>query len=143
MQKIKIKKVKNKKDYNKTIKIREIVFIAEQKVSRELEMDGLDKACEHFIVNLINKPIGCARIRKTNDFIKLERIAILKKYRGKGFGRELTNFLIKYCKDKGFNKIYLHSQLYISDFYKKLGFKKIGKKFLEANIEHIKMILKI
>jgi predicted GNAT family N-acyltransferase len=143
VQKLKIIKVWNNKEYNQTIKIREIVFIMEQNVSKELEMDQFDKESEHFIAYLNNNPIGCARIRKVYDYVKLERIAILKEYRGNGFGRELTNFLINYCNKKGFNEIHINSQIYVSNFYEKLGFKKIGEKFLEANIEHIEMILKI
>ena len=103
-------------------------------------MDEFDKDAKHFIVYLKNKSIGCARIRKINNYVKLERIAILKEYRGRGFGKDLTNFLINYCKKIGFNEIQLHSQIYISNFYEKLGFKSIGKKFLEADIEHIEMI---
>jgi len=143
MEKLNIKQVKNKHEYNKTINIRETVFIKEQNVPKEIEMDEFDKESEHFIVYLKNIPIGCARIRKINDYLKLERIAILKEYRGKGFGKDLTNFLINYCKKKGINEIRLHSQIYISNFYEKLGFKRIGKKFLEADIEHIEMIRRI
>ena len=143
MKNLDIKKVKSKQEFNKTIKIRETVFIEEQSVPKEIEIDELDKKAEHFIVYLKNKPIGCARIRKINNYAKLERIAILKEFRGKGFGRDLTNFLINYCKKIGLNEIHLHSQIYVSNFYKKLGFKSIGKKFLEADIEHIEMIKKI
>lgn len=143
MEKLNIKQVKNKKEYNKILKIREIVFIKEQNVPKEIEMDEFDKDAKHFIVYLKNKSIGCARIRKINNYVKLERIAILKEYRGRGFGKDLTNFLINYCKKIGFNEIQLHSQIYISNFYEKLGFKSIGKKFLEADIKHIKMIRRI
>ncbi len=140
MELIVIKIVNNKKEFKETINIRNIVFIQEQNVPKDIEIDGLDFEADHFLVFLKNKPIGCARIRKINNFAKLERIAILKKYRGRGFGKVLTNFLINYCKKKGFNEIRIHSQIYVSGFYEKLGFKIIGKKFLEANIEHIEMI---
>ncbi|MGF3554706.1 MAG: GNAT family N-acetyltransferase [Thermoplasmatota archaeon] len=140
MVELKIKIVKSKNEFNEILNIRETVFIKEQNVPKEIEMDDFDKESELFIVYLKNKPIGCARIRKINDYAKLERIAILKEYRGKGYGKALTNFLIGYCKKKGFKKIKLHSQVYVANFYKKLGFKTIGKKFLEADIEHIQMI---
>ncbi len=139
MDNLVIKKVKSKSDLNKEIKIRNEVFIKEQRVPINLEIDGLDNESEHFLAFLNNKPIGCARIRYNKNYAKLERIAILKIFRKKGFGKKLTQFLIDYCKEKNVSKIYIHSQLYVSDFYKKFDFKTIGNIFFEAGIEHVKM----
>jgi predicted GNAT family N-acyltransferase len=143
VSKSKIKKVKNKSEIDKVFEIRTNVFVKEQKVPPDLEIDGLDSESEHFVVYLDNKIIGCARIRTKNNFAKLERIAIIKEHRNKGFGKELTKFLIDYCKQKKFDEIRLNSQIYVSDFYKKLGFKSKGKNFFEAGIEHIEMYMKI
>ena len=137
-----IKKVNNKNDLEKTINIRKNVFIKEQKVPLYLEINGLDSEAEHFIAYLKNVPIGCARIRTNKNYAKLERIAILKKYRGKGFGKQLTKFLIDYCKQKNYSEIRLHSQIYVADFYKKIGFIIRGKPFYEAGIEHVEMYMK-
>jgi predicted GNAT family N-acyltransferase len=138
-----IKKVNNKQDFDNTLKIRKVVFIEEQKVPLDIELDGLDNEAEHFIAYLDDKEIGCARIRIKNRIAKLERIAIIKKHRNKGFGTKLTFFLINYCKKKDFQEIILHSQTYVSDFYKKFDFKKRGSTFYEAGIEHIEMFLEI
>lgn len=143
MKKLHIKKVQDKNDFKKTIAIRKNVFIKEQKVPPDIEIDGLDPEAEHFIAYFNNKPIGCARIRTKDNYAKLERIAIIKEYRGKGYGAELTKFLINYCKQKIFKEICLHSQIYISNFYKKFGFKSKGKHFFEAGIEHVEMFMKI
>lgn len=136
---LKIKKAKNKGDLNNSIKIRKNVFIKEQKVPISIELDGFDSEAEHFIAYLKERPIGCARIRTNKNYAKLERIAIVKEYRGKGFGTQLTRFLMDYCKQNNFHEVRLHSQTYVSDFYKKLGFKTIGKTFFEAGIEHVEM----
>ena len=143
MSKLKIRKVKNKNELDETFEIRKIVFVEEQNVPIDLEMDGLDNEAEHFIAYINKKPIGCARIRIKNNFAKLERIAIIKEYRNNRFGKQLTKFLIDYCKQKKFDEIRLHSQTYVSDFYKKLGFKAIGENFFEAGIEHVEMYIKI
>jgi predicted GNAT family N-acyltransferase len=143
VNKLKIKKVKNKNELDKVFEIRTNVFVKEQNVPIDLEMDGLDREAEHFIAYVNNKPIGCARIRIKNNFAKLERIAIIKEHRNKGFGKQLTKFLIDYCKQKKFDEIRLHSQIYVSDFYKKLGFKPVGENFFEAGIAHIEMYMKI
>lgn len=142
MADVQIEKVNTKKSLNRVYNIRKKVFIEEQKVPVELEMDEHDETSEHFILYLNKKPIGCARIRY-NSFAKLERIAILKEYRNQGYGSKLTEYLIQYCKDKKIGRIIIHSQMYIVDFYKKFGFKPVGEPFYEAGIEHVKMILEL
>ena len=138
---LEIRIVEKREELDGVIEIRKNVFVKEQKVSLDLEIDGLDSDAEHVIAYLDHEPIGCARIR-TNNYAKLERIAIIEEHRGKGFGKQLTDFLINYCKQKNFDEIRLHSQTYVSGFYKKCGFKIRGKPFFEAGIEHVEMYLK-
>ena len=143
MDSLQIKLVTNKEDFEQVINIRKEVFIKGQNVPLDIEIDGLDPESEHFIAYLENEPIGCARIRTNKNYARLERIAILKKYRCNGFGTELTKFLIDYCRKQNYVEIILHSQNYVIDFYKKFGFKIKGETFLEANIEHKEMVLDI
>lgn len=143
MNKLEVKEIKNPEDLEIAFDIRKIVFVKEQNVPIDLEMDGLDSQAKHFIAYLRKIPIGCARISIEGKCAKLERIAIIKEYRNMGFGKELTNNLIKYCKQQNFKEIRLHSQAYISDFYKKLGFEPIGKNFFEAGIDHIEMFMRL
>ena len=122
MNTLKIKLVKSKEDLEQTINIRKEVFIKEQNVPLDIEIDGLDLESEHFIAYLNNEPIGCARIRTNKNYTKLERIAIIKKHRYKGFGTQLIKFLIDYCRKKNFGEIIIHSQTCVIDFYEKFGF---------------------
>ena len=124
-------------------KIRENVVIKVQNVPEKREKDELDKTAKHVIVIYKNKQIGCARIRFINKKAKLERIALLKKFRSKGFGKAIMDYLINYCKKKKVKEINLHSQYYIKDFYKSCGFKQRGKIFMDAGIKHIDMYLKL
>jgi predicted GNAT family N-acyltransferase len=135
-----IKKVSNEDEFKKVLQIRTEVFIKEQNVPEEIELDGYDDQADHFIAFYENRPIGCARVR-INKYAKLERIAILKNQRGKGFGKQLTNFLIEYCKNQDIQEIRMHSQVYVADFYKKIGFETVGNTFFEAGIEHVEMVL--
>lgn len=139
----KIKRVTTNKELQQVIDIRTKVFVEEQLVPYELEVDGLDDKAEHLIAYVNNNPVGCARIRIINRYAKLERIAVMKDHRGKGFGRKITEFLISYCKQKNVDEIRLHAQMYTADFYKKLGFLERGKTFFEADIEHIEMYMSI
>jgi predicted GNAT family N-acyltransferase len=139
---LEIKKTMDEQKLEQVLNIRKKVFIKEQKVPVDIEIDGLDDESEHFIAKLNGKTIGCARVRTFNNYVKLERIAVLKEHRGKGYGKQITNFLIDYYKKKDTDEIRLHSQISVADFYKKLGFKKRGEIFLEAEIEHVEMYMK-
>ncbi len=138
--KIKIDVVRGR-DIEKALLIRKTVFVEEQGVNPSVEFDGTDDEAEHVLLYLDDKPIGCARVRYFVNKAKLERIAILKDYRGKGFGKALTEFLVDLCRRKGMSEIYIHSQVYVEGFYKKIGFKERGAVFNEAGIPHIEMYM--
>ena len=80
---LKIRLIKNKEELQQVLRIRNIVFVRGQKVSKQKEIDGFDDNAKHVIVLYKNYPIGCARIRLIGKEAKLERIALLNKYRGK------------------------------------------------------------
>ena len=105
--------------------------------------DSFDKIAKHAIVFSNKKTIGCARLRFVGKKAKLERIAVLKKYRNKGIGKLIMDYLIGYCKNKKTGEIIVHSQYYAKEFYTKFGFKRRGKIFMDAGIKHVEMIKKI
>lgn len=144
MEHLKIQKITSKEDLEKALKIREIVFIKGQKVPIKRERDGLESKYIHFLAKYKNKYIATARIRPLNKKeAKFERIAVLKSYRKKGIGLAIIKYMIKYCKKNKFKKISLGAQLPSLKFYKKAGFKTKDKIFLDANIKHKKMIMKL
>ena len=140
MSELRVKKVETDQELEQVFKIRKEVFIEEQNVPTEIEMDEFDETAEHFIAYIDEAPVGCARLRR-NGFVKLERIAIIREQRNKGYGTQLTKYLIDISK-KNNKEIMMHSQDYIKDFYKKFGFAIVGEPFYEAGIKHVKMVLK-
>jgi predicted GNAT family N-acyltransferase len=74
--------------------IRKTVFIDEQKISYEDEYDFTEKEALPFLLFHQGIAVGASRIRFENDYAKLERICILKPYRGKGLGRILLDEMI-------------------------------------------------
>ncbi len=139
---ISIKSVEDEEEMKGALRIRKSVFIEEQGIPEEREMDGLDEEATHFLVEHDGDYIGTARIRIMDEKGKLERISVLKPYRGRGYGRELVKYLTEYCRDRGLSEVVLHSQLRQKDFYEKCGFEPRGEVFLEAGIKHIKMVYK-
>ena len=79
-----------------------------------------------------------ARWRKTEKGVKLERFAVLQKYRGCGVGKRLVEEVVKDVLPLKLS-IYLHAQIQVVDFYEKLNFIKEGNLFEEAGIQHYLM----
>ena len=140
-QSLEIRFIQNKKDYDEILDVRHRVFVREQKVPSSLEFDELDGEATHVIVKLRNETIGCARIRSIEGKLKLERIAILKEHRKKGFGTRLVNYLIEYCKRRKIKEIVIHAQYSRKRFYEGFGFQWRGAPFSEAGIKHIEMYI--
>lgn len=142
MKEFTVRLIRNKNEYATVLRIRKIVFIKGQNVPAAIERDRHETSSKHFIAFYRNKPVGCARLRFVDDKIKLERVAVLESCRGKGFGAAIMQHLIRYAKKKKPEEIYVNAQCHVGDFYKKLGFKPVGKIFSEAGIEHIRMRMK-
>ena len=134
---LKIQLVKTKKEYEDILEIRKKVFVEEQNVPFNIEIEH-EEDSRHVICFIDQLAVGTGRWRKTKNGIKLERFAVLTDFRNKGIGKEIVNFILSEISSN--NTIYLHAQEAVVNFYKKLGFKVSGKKFYEADILHSKMI---
>jgi predicted GNAT family N-acyltransferase len=121
-------------------RIREKVFVEEQKVSREEEYDSHEEEAIHFLVYADGIPAGTARWRKTDKGVKLERFAVLPEHRNKGAGMALVNAVLNDVLPLN-EPVYLNAQLSAVGLYKKAGFREEGELFYEANIPHYRMVL--
>ncbi len=120
-------------------RIRERVFIEEQRVPREIEWDGEDERCSHFLaLTEAGQAVGCARLTPTGQ---IGRMAVLPEHRGSGLGRRLLDEAIEEAKRHGLEKVHLHAQIHAADFYRKAGFLPVGGEFMEAGIPHQAMEL--
>ena len=116
--------------------IRYEVFVGEQNVPEELEIDGLDGEAKHVLAFVDALPIGTGRILRDGH---IGRVAVLKNYRGLGIGKSIMKELIKWAQDKSLKKVWLSSQWHAHSFYLDLGFDCVGEIYKEAGIDHIKM----
>lgn len=130
-------------EFSQAMDIRIKVFVEEQKVPVEEEKDGYDEIAKHFGVFLNNQLIGTGRLIIQNNKAKLGRIAILKEYRGQGFGANLIKTMLATGTKKGLNEFILGAQLQAIDFYEKLGFKAEGDVFQDGGIPHRTMRLSV
>lgn len=128
-------------DYQCCLEIRKTVFVEEQGVPAEIEIDQYELHCIHFLTFVDSIPVGTGRLRIKDSIIKFERIATLKSFRGKGVGKQLMEVMLNYAKEHyGHLKPYMHSQLEAVGFYEKLGWISVGEIFYEANIPHLAMV---
>lgn len=125
---------------DEVFRIRKEVFQIEQSIDPDLEFDKYDKESIHILAKNDNYSVGTGRLVLNNDEYKIGRIAVLKEYRGNRYGE----FIVKVLVDKAFSMsaeyVIVNSQVAVKDFYNKIGFIEEGEIFIEAGIEHIRMV---
>ncbi len=136
---VEIYRVKDKEAMDLVYQIRREVFIDEQGVPEELEMDDLDRDAIHVLAYVDGAPAGCGRMLLYGENAKIGRVAVRKSMRRYGIGSGVCKLLIAIAGDNGVSKINIDAQITAVDFYLDLGFEKISDIFMEAGIEHVKM----
>jgi len=131
------------RDKDLLVKIRNQVFIIEQKVPPELELDELDSSAKHFLAYTpSNQAIGSARfLISRNGSAQIGRMAVLKEYRNQGCGLALLQGCLQWARQQQLNEIKLHAQNHAIPFYQKSGFNIRGSEFMDAGIPHHEMVL--
>ncbi|WP_241200803.1 GNAT family N-acetyltransferase [Lysobacter enzymogenes] len=119
--------------------VREAVFVREQNVPLELELDaGRDPQCQHVLAfDADGAPIGTGRLTPDR---RIGRMAVLAAWRGRGVGEALLQALVARARALGWREVSLHSQASAIGFYARQGFLPFGPRFEEAGgIEHLAM----
>lgn len=120
--------------------VRRLVFVAEQQVPEEEEIDQYEQDADHVVLYDDTKPVGAARFRVVDGIGKLERICVLSDYRGKGAGKLLMNKLEEIAQTRGIQKLKLNAQTHAEAFYKRFGYNTVSGEFMDAGIPHVTMI---
>lgn len=123
--------------YKDALKIRYAVFVNEQGVSEEEEIDSLEDKTEHVVLYVDGKPVATARIYDLGEnTFKVQRVAVLKGARGMGYGAVIMTEAEKRIQELGGQKITLGAQNSAIPFYEKLAFNVEGEEFMDAGIPH-------
>jgi predicted GNAT family N-acyltransferase len=120
--------------------IRRRVFIEEQHVPEEIEMDADDAHAFHALAILDGIPVGCGRFVAHGDEVKIGRMAVLPDLRTQGIGREILLYLMRIARERGYRHAVLHAQMTAEGFYLKNGYTPVGEVFEEAGIAHRTMV---
>ncbi|MEC3840683.1 GNAT family N-acetyltransferase [Bacillus amyloliquefaciens] len=135
---------KTEKQLNDAFFVRKEVFVKEQHVPEEEEIDQFEDTSEHIVVYDGGQPVGAGRWRLKDGHGKLERICVMKSHRSLGVGAIIMRALEKAAEAKGADSFILHAQTQAVPFYEKQGYRVTsGEEFLDAGIPHLEMIKKL
>ncbi len=132
-------KIASEQERQAVFALRYEVFVNEQGVPPEIELDREDETALHILAEEDGMTVGCARVIFHAGEAHIGRLAVKKAYRGRGVGAAICRFVIEHCKENGCLRIWLGAQLHAVGFYEKLGFQPKGEIFVEAGMEHIEM----
>lgn len=122
-------------------RLRVAVFVHEQGVPRELEMDVHDPLARHVVVsNGLGQPVATGRLVSHAPGVgRIGRMAVDRSLRGTGVGRQVLDALVDAARTRGDHAVVLHAQCHAQGFYARAGFEPEGEVYDEAGIDHITM----
>ena len=128
-------------DHETCFALRHEVFVDEQGVPKEEELDELDPTASHLLATDQETPVGTARVVFQGDTAKIGRVCVVKSARGTGLGAELIKASVELAKTQpGITTAKLGAQVHAIGFYEKLGFTVYGPVYLDAGIDHRDMV---
>ncbi len=117
--------------------IRIEVFVREQGIDPSLEWDDSDPVSIHCLARLLGRPIATGRLLPDGH---IGRMAVLRDGRRGGIGGQVLEHLVSAAARRGDRQVELSAQRYVEAFYLRHGFVSVGAPYLEAGIEHIRMV---
>lgn len=135
-----IKRVETEAEREAAIGVRFRVFVDEQSVPPEEELDQADATATHAIALYLGQVVGTGRlIRLDADTAQIGRMAVDLPWRRRGVGGRILQYLEEVARSQGMRRCILHAQEYVKGFYSSHGYQEWGDVFLEVNIPHIEM----
>lgn len=122
-------------------RIRFLVFVKEQRVPAEMEMDEWDAKCVHTLA--YSQEGGAVATGRLLPDGHIGRLAVLKEWRGMGVGGEILERLVAAARERGDKEVALSAQTHALEFYRRHGFAEEGEVYEEAGIPHQAMRRKL
>ena len=139
MNDITVKLVETEQDMEAAVGIRFRVFVDEQSVPPEIELDEYDAVATHAIALLDGQAIGTGRAIVEGASARIGRMAVDRPHRRGGVGGLILRFLEEEARMQGATEYVLHAQEYVKSFYAAHGYTEHGDAFMEAGILHVEM----
>ena len=131
-------------DFEAALDVRERVFVGEQDVPYDREVDGRDPDATHFLVRDGGDPIATARVRPYDGSderaLKIERVAVVAGRRGEGYGDRVMDAVESHAAEEGYDRLVLDAQVPVVGFYERRGYTvQDDEPFDDAGIPHRRM----
>lgn len=123
------------------LELRHAVFVLEQGVPAELEIDEYDAIATQLVVLQEGQVVATMRLLPHGDAMKIGRVAVRRDLRRKGIGTRLMRRGIMQAAECGFRSAILDAQVCSMPFYGRMGFVGEGEAFDDAGIPHMRMRL--
>lgn len=137
---VNVKIVENPIELEDAFSVRKIVFVEEQNVPIEDEIDQFEDESTHFVLYHDGTAIGAGRFRETDGYGKVERICVLKEARKLGAGKAIMEEIESFARIEGFQRLKLNAQTHAIPFYAGLGYEVVSEEFMDAGIPHKTMM---
>ena len=120
--------------YKGAMAIRKQVFVKEQRIPESKEFDGNDFCAAHVQKNNRRLPIGTMRIRFFSDFVKFERMAVIRNFRKTNVAEDIMQYGLKYVAEKGYRQVYGMCKQELLPRWQQCGYHEIpGAERIEQN----------
>ena len=140
---IAVKLVETEAELEGAINVRMRVFVVEQQIPPEVELDEFDATATHAVAQYEGHIIGAGRMLVVEGdeegFCRIGRMAVDQAWRNNGVGSQILAFLESQARAQGLTHCLLHAQEYVKAFYAQHGYRERGEVFLEVAIPHIEM----
>ena len=98
------------------------VFVEEQGVPRDIEIDELDATALHAVSLRDGIVVGTGRlILDSATQARIGRMAVSQPLRHQGTGSAILSFLEDEARTQGIQRVSLHAQSYVKEFYARLA----------------------
>lgn len=119
--------------------VRIAVFVEEQRIPREEELDELDETAVHAVGYLDGEPVAAGRLVIGDGYAKIGRMAVLASHRGRDYGAAILDALELEAIARGLREARLSAQLHAAPFYERAGYAREGDVYDEVGIPHVAM----
>jgi predicted GNAT family N-acyltransferase len=116
--------------------IRFSVFVEEQGVPLDMELDETDAESLHALAFENDSAVGTGRLLPDGH---IGRMAVLKDWRGRGIGGRILAALMDEARRRGHREVVLSSQVHATAFYRLHGFVEEGAEYMDGGIPHRQM----
>jgi predicted GNAT family N-acyltransferase len=136
---IEVREARAGADLDAALALRHTVFVGEQGVPEDEDVDGRDGDATHFVAVDGGRVVGTCRLLEAGDRVRLGRLAVEGAQRRRGVASALLTQAEQWAREHGAHEIVLAAQTDACALYEQAGYVVRGERFMEAGIEHVMM----